>query len=268
MNTQTEYARRLHELHQPGSPLVLANVWDAVGARLVATAGAKAVATASASASWTLGVQDGGGLAREDAVALVGRVVRAVELPVTADLEDGYGDTATEVGETVAQVIAVGAVGVNLEDGLRSAAEHAECVAAAKAVADAAGIPIYLNARTDVYLRRIGDPETRLAETLDRARLYLAAGASGIFVPGLADPAVIATLAAELPAPLNVLAGPGLPTVPELAQLGVARVSLGPRPALAAYTALRRAAEELHSAGTYQALADTLSYADLDSLMG
>ncbi|GAA5006899.1 isocitrate lyase/phosphoenolpyruvate mutase family protein [Kitasatospora paranensis] len=267
MTTQQDKAALLHDLHRRGEPLVLANVWDALGARLVAAAGAPAIATASASASWSLGVPDHEGLDLADAVALIGRVARTVDLPVTADIESGYGTTAAEVGATVAAVLAAGAVGVNLEDGTRDAAEHAERIAAARAAADAAGVPLYVNARTDGFLLGLGEPEGRLEEAVRRAEEYLAAGASGIFVPGVRDPGTIAALAAAIPAPLNVLAGPGAPSVAELAALGVARISLGPAPALAAYGVLRDGAAELYRTGRYDGLATPFGYADANGLM-
>ena len=269
MNTarQQDKARQFHDLHRPGEPLVLANVWDALGARLVAAAGAPAIATASASASWTTGVPDGEGLDRETAVALVARVARSVVLPVTADLESGYGDTPAEVGETVAAVLAAGAVGINLEDGTRSAAEHAERVAAARAAADAAGVDLYVNARFDGFLLGLGEAEDRLDEAVRRAKEYLAAGASGIFVPGVRDVATVTALAAAVPAPLNVMAGPGAPSVRELAAAGVARISLGPGPALAAYGALRDGVAELYRTGSYDGLAGTLTYPEANALM-
>jgi 2-methylisocitrate lyase-like PEP mutase family enzyme len=267
MTTQQDKAALLHDLHRRGAPLVLANVWDALGARLVAAAGAPAIATASAAASWTLGVPDHEGLDRADAVALIGRVARSVDLPVTADIESGYGTTAAEVGGTVAAVLAAGAVGVNLEDGTRDATEHAGRIAAARAAGDAAGVPLYVNARTDGFLLGLGEPEGRLEEAVRRAKEYLAAGASGIFVPGVRDPATIAALVAAIPAPLNVLAGPGAPPVAELAALGVARISLGPAPALAAYGVLRDGVAELYRTGGYDGLATSFGYPDANGLM-
>ncbi|MEU1421520.1 isocitrate lyase/phosphoenolpyruvate mutase family protein [Kitasatospora sp. NPDC005751] len=264
--TQHELARALHALHRPGEPLVLANVWDAVGARLVAAAGARAVATASASVSWTLGSADGDAADRAEVLAQTALIVRSVALPVTADLESGFGATAAEVGETVTALLGTGAVGVNLEDGGRPAAEAAERIAAARAAADTAGVPLFVNGRTDVFLKQLGDPAGRLDEAVDRLRAYVAAGADGVFVPGVADPETIAALVAAVPAPLNVLAGPGSPSVPELAKLGVARVSLGPGLARAAYAAVRRAAEEVYSEGTYTALDGGLTYQELNAL--
>nr|WP_223245386.1 isocitrate lyase/phosphoenolpyruvate mutase family protein [Streptomyces sp. CBMA156] len=256
----------LHELHRPGEPLVLANAWDVPSARLVAAAGARAVATASASVSWSLGRADGGGADPEQVLARTAQVVRAVGLPVTADLEGGYADTAAGVGETIAALLATGAVGVNLEDEGRPLEEAAERIAAARAAADVAGVPLFVNARTDVFLHGIGAPEDRPEEAVRRLRAYVEAGADGVFVPGVSDPETIAALVAAVPAPLNVLAGPGSPSVAELAKLGVARISLGPGLAEVAYAAVRRAAEEVYGHGTFTALADGLGYPELNRL--
>ncbi|MFJ9693630.1 isocitrate lyase/phosphoenolpyruvate mutase family protein [Kitasatospora sp. NPDC101183] len=266
MTTQQEKARLLRELHRPGDPLVLANVWDAASARLVVAAGAKAVATASASVSWSLGSPDGGGADRDQVLARTAQIVRAVALPVTADIETGYADTPAGVGETVAALLATGAVGLNLEDAAFTPEQAAERIAAARAAADAAGVPAFVNGRTDVFLRGIGAPEGRLDEAVRRLRAYVEAGADGVFVPGVLDPAVVAALVEAVPAPLNVLAGPGSPSVAELAKLGVARISLGPGLAEVAYAAVRRAAEEVYGPGTYTVLEGGLSYPELNGL--
>ncbi|MGW3073578.1 MULTISPECIES: isocitrate lyase/PEP mutase family protein [unclassified Kitasatospora] len=265
-SVRREKAGLLRELHRPGEPLVLANAWDVPSARLVAGAGARAVATASASVSWSLGSADGGGADREQVLARTAQIVRAVDLPVTADLEGGYADSAAGVGETVAGLLATGAVGVNLEDEGRPLEEAAERIAAARAAADAAGVPLFVNARTDVFLRGIGAPEGRLDEAVRRLRAYVEAGADGVFAPGVSDPETIAALVEAVPAPLNVLAGPGAPAVAELAKLGVARISLGPGLAEVAYAAVRRAAEEVYGSGTFTALAEGLSYPELNRL--
>ncbi|GAA1178168.1 2-methylisocitrate lyase-like PEP mutase family enzyme [Kitasatospora gansuensis] len=265
--TQQAKAELLHALHVPGKPLVLANVWDAATARLVAAAGAPAVATASASVSWTRGVADGGGLDLAGSLAQTELVVRSVDVPVTADLEDGLAEDAPGVGRTVTELLALGAVGMNLEDsraaGLRPVAEAAERVAAARAAADAAGIRLYLNARTDVFLFGTGAVE----DAIERARAYLAAGADGIFVPGPTDPAVITELLAALPGVrLNVGGGAGAPNVADMARLGVARISLGPGLARVAYAAVRRAAEEVYGSGSYDSLTGGLEYGELNAL--
>ncbi|MFJ3202142.1 isocitrate lyase/phosphoenolpyruvate mutase family protein [Streptomyces sp. NPDC086989] len=267
MTTTVDLARRFTALHDPAAPLALANAWDVVSARLVEAAGAPAVATTSAGVAWSLGAPDGDALTRDRALDLVSRVVAAVSVPVTADIEGGFGADAAGVGETVAGVLAAGAVGVNIEDGTRAAADHAERVAAARAAADAAGVPLYINARIDTFLFGLGEAEGRLDETLARAAAYLRAGASGIFVPGVTDPATVRELAKGIDAPLNVLVGPGAPSVAELGALGAARVSLGSWVASAAYDVVRRAAEELIAGGTYTALDASLPYGELNALL-
>jgi 2-methylisocitrate lyase-like PEP mutase family enzyme len=251
-------------LHQPGTPLLLANAWDVATARLAEQAGSAAVATTSAGVAWSLGAADGGVLDRDRAVALVTPVVGAVS--VTADIEGGFADDAAGVAETIRLVVAAGAAGVNLEDSdrvgpalLLPVDEAARRIAAAR---DAAGAGLFINARVDTFLRG-GD----VADALTRARAYVAAGADGVFVPGTADPTVIAELVGGVDAPLNILAGPGSPTVAELAELGVARVSLGSSVAEAAYAVMRRATEELLAKGTYDTLAGAVSYGELNRLL-
>lgn len=267
MTSQHDLAVRFRELHVPGTPLALANAWDAASARVVAATGAPAVATTSAGVAWGLGAADGDRLDRDSAIELIRRVAGAVEVPVSADIESGFAADPDGVAATVAAVLQAGAVGINIEDGIRDPAEHAERIAAARRAADAAGIPLYINARTDVFLFGLGAPETRLAETLARAERYLEAGASGVFVPGVAAPETIAVLAKDIPAPVNILVGPGAPTVGELAELGVARVSLGSAVAEAAYGLVRRAAEELAASGTYTSVAQAIDYGELNKLM-
>ncbi|GGZ77462.1 isocitrate lyase/phosphoenolpyruvate mutase family protein [Streptomyces subrutilus] len=270
MTTHTELASRaaaFAALHTPAAPLALANVWDVAGARLVEAAGAAAVATTSAGVAWSLGSPDGDALARDRALDLVARVAAAVSVPVTADIEGGFGADAAAVGETVGGVLAAGAVGINIEDGHRAPAEHAERLAAARAAADSVGVPLYVNARIDTFLFGLGDPATRLDETLARAAAYLRAGASGIFVPGVVDPATVAELARGIDGPLNVLVGPGAPSVAEFGALGAARVSLGSLVAEAAYAVVRRAAEELLATGTYGSLRAALPYGELNALL-
>ena len=274
MTSQRRNAQLFHSLHDSAAPLTLANVWDVASARLVAATGAAAIATTSAGVAWALGAADGNLLDRDDAIGLIEWVVRAVPVPVSADIESGYGATAAEVADTVSQVVAAGAVGINIEDALtsgtsalRPAAEQSVRIGAARAAADKAGIPLFINARIDTYLGAVGPAESRLQDTLDRARAYLDAGASGIFVPGVTDADVIAALTAGIPAPVNVLAGPGALSVDELAELGVARVSLGSAVAQTAYDVVRRAATELLSTGTYGGLTDAVDYAELNDLM-
>ncbi|WP_018544835.1 isocitrate lyase/PEP mutase family protein [Streptomyces sp. LaPpAH-108] len=266
-HTHAADARLFRSLHTPAAPLALANAWDVASALVVEAAGARAIATTSAGVSWALGAPDGGALTRERALEVIARIAAAVTVPVTADIEDGYGADAAAVAETVAGVIEAGAVGVNIEDGTRPPAELAARLGAARRSAERAGADLFLNARVDTYLLGLGDPETRLEETLTRARLYVEAGADGVFVPGVTDPATLKALAEDIAVPLNVMAGPGAPSVDELGTLGVARVSLGPGVALAAYGAARRAARELFESGTVTSAADALSFAELDGLL-
>lgn len=256
-------AELFRSLHVPGTPLVLVNAWDAASARIAEAAGSTAVATTSAGVAWSLGAPDGDVLDRDQAVELIKRIVKAVSVPVTADIEGGFGTTPAEVGETITAVIAAGAVGVNIEDGDRDAQTTAARLAAARAAADASGVPLFINARIDTYLRGFGG----IAETLDRAAAYIAAGADGIFVPGVADPALIKELAASINAPLNILAGPGSPSIPDLGALGVARVSLGSSVAQAAYSIAQEAAKEALTSGTYESLNRSLDYGAINSLL-
>ena len=263
-------------LHRASTPLVLANTWDVASARIVAAAGAPAIATTSAGVAWSLGYPDGDAVDVDRAIDLIARIAAAVDVPVTADIESGYAADAAGVGRTVARVLEAGAVGVNLEDAapkgadspLRPAAEQAERLAAARAAATAQGVDLYINARTDVYLRAVGDPAQRLPATLERAAAYLEAGASGIFVPGITEPAIVAELVRGIAAPVNVLVGPGAPPVGQLAELGVARISTGSSLAAAAYAVAQRAARELAGTGTYEALAGELDYGTLNALFG
>ncbi|NGO74811.1 isocitrate lyase/phosphoenolpyruvate mutase family protein [Streptomyces sp. YC504] len=265
-------ARALHALHTPGQPLVLANVWDIPSARIVQEAGATALATTSSGISWELGAADGDHLERERAVEAVRKIAGAVELPVTADIERGYGELPKDVAVTVHAILEAGAVGINIEDsvgaGLLTDEEMAERIAAARAAADEAGVPLFINARTDTYLRQVGEQEGRLAETVRRAAVYREAGADGIFVPGVVALGTVKELVDAIDAPLNVLAGPGAPGVSEFAGLGVARISVGGRIAEAVHGLVRRAAKEVLTTGGYTQMTDAIEYGELNELFG
>jgi 2-methylisocitrate lyase-like PEP mutase family enzyme len=272
MTRQHDRAAAFHALHVPGTPLVLPNAWDAVSARLVEEAGAAAVATTSAGLVWALGAPDGERVDRDAALAAVGRIARAVTVPVSADIESGYAPDAEGVAGTVRAVLAAGAVGVNIEDAvhgaaaggpLRGVAEQAERIAAAREAADTAGVPLFVNARIDTFLGGAGGVDV----TLERAAAFRAAGADGIFVPGAVDPGTVTELVAGVDAPLNVMAGPGAPPVAELAALGVARVSTGSGLAQAAHALVRRAARELLGTGTYRSLTGALDYGRVNALL-
>ncbi|MGI8416078.1 MAG: isocitrate lyase/PEP mutase family protein, partial [Nakamurella sp.] len=195
------------------------------------------------------------------------RITRAVDVPVSADIESGFGSTEDEVAETVAAVLAAGAVGINIEDydanGFRDVDAQARRLTAIRQVAEEAGVPLYINARTDTYLAGNGD----FGETVDRAQAYLAAGASGVFVPGVGDLDLIGRLVAAIDAPLNILVGVGSPTIRALAEVGVRRASAGSSVAQAVYSHTMRAAVELLGAGTYTELADPITHPAMNTLM-
>jgi len=250
MVEQANKAEQFRALHIPGQPLVLFNIWDAGGARAVAAAGVKAVATGSWSVANAHGFADGERMPRALAIDNLRRIVAATDLPVTIDLESGYGDAPKDVGETVGLAIDAGAVGCNLEDSfpangtLRETVDQSERIRHARRTADAAGIRFFINARTDVFFQRPPeqDDEAMVVEAIARARAYAEAGADGLFAPGLADIALIARLAEASPLPLNIMVVDATPPLRVLAQHGVARVSHGPRPYLLAMKALEEAA--------------------------
>ena len=274
--TQLALAARFRQLHAAASDpiLVLPNAWDAMSARLVEAAGAAAVATTSAGISWALGRPDGQGLSREAMTGAVRVIVESVRVPVTADVESGYGaGTPDDVAETVRGVVGAGAVGINLEDApghggapLLDAAAQVARLTAARATAEALGADLFINARTDTYVKKVGSDADRFDETVRRARAYVAAGADGVFVPGVADAETIGRLAAAVGAPLNVIGGPGVPSVPELRALGVARVSVGPGLARSVMSHIRRVATEVLGPGTYESLREQVPSPEANAL--
>lgn len=270
--TQIDRAQAFRGLHDRRRILLLPNAWDAGSARLLAQRGFGAIATTSGGMAWSLGWADGERAPLDEVLAAIARITRAVELPVTADIESGYGATPAEVGATVREVIAAGAVGVNLEDGtpghgpLRERDEAAARIRAARVAADASGVPIVINARVDLWLRSGGDPAVHLAEAIERARAYLAAGADVIYPIGLTDGPTLAALVRALDAPINVAAMAGVPPLAELERLGVARVSTATRLATLALGAVDRAARAMLESGRFDALAADFSYADAQRL--
>lgn len=246
MKSQREHAQRFRELHKGGQPLVLFNIWDAGSAKAIVDTGAQALATGSWSVAAAHGFQDGEKIPLPLALANLQRIVAAVDVPVTIDLESGYGDVAA----TVRQAIAAGAIGFNLEDSipsekkLYSVEEQCERLRAAREAADELVESVFINARTDIFL--IADPSTHsdamVESALDRAHAYAAAGADGFFVPGLVDSEKIGRICARSPLPVNIMARPGSSSVAQLSKLGVARVSYGPHPYLLAMNGLREAA--------------------------
>jgi 2-methylisocitrate lyase-like PEP mutase family enzyme len=252
--TQAERARSLHALHVRGDPLVLYNIWDAGSARAVAAAGARAVATGSWSVAAAQGYDDGEAIPLDFLVRIASRIAASVELPLTVDFEGGYATAPDDLAATTTAILHSGAVGVNFEDrivqgeGLYPPQTQARRIAALRAAGDALGIPLFINARTDVFLG--SDPSTHaahLASAIARCDAYAQAGANGFFVPGLVAPELIARICDGCALPVNVMATASSPPAAVLARLGVARISHGPRPfrqAMAALTARCRTETE------------------------
>ena len=207
-------------------------------------------------------------------LAQIARIARAVKIPVTADLEAGYGDRPEDASQTARELIAAGAVGMNFEDctddpqnPLIDLRLQLERIRAIREVALESGVPLVLNARTDVYLAQVGPPETHYDHALQRSRAYRDAGADCVFVPGLGDPETIQRFVKDIKCPLNILAGPGSPSLADLEKLGVARVSLGSAPMRATLGLLRRMADELKTSGTYHALDGAPAHRELNKMM-
>ncbi len=257
MSRQAEHATTFHRLHTGAGPLILFNAWDAGSARAIASAGALAIATGSWSVAAAHGCDDGERLALADVLANARRIVQAVDLPVSIDLEAGYGIDADGVGASISALIETGAIGCNLEDGIagagamRTLEEQAARLRAARAAADRAGLALFVNARTDAFL--LAAPARHgefVDDVLARARAYAEAGGNGLFVPGLVDETLIRTVVEASPLPVNVMIGPGSPSIGHLAALGVARISHGPGPYIAAMDFVRQSAEAAHTAAS------------------
>src|SRR5579859_2959002 len=313
--SSAQKALRLLELHHGPQPLVLINCWDAASAVMIEHCGLPAVATSSAALANALGFADGQHLPWEQMLDAVARICRAVKVPVTADIEAGFAPDVKGLETSITQIIQAGAVGVNLEDAIPAGLQQVDPnirhgsplyplpeqiarIQAARRAAQAAGIHLVINARTDAYWQSGVEPAEAMRGTLERGKAYLQAGADCIFIPGLRNPDHIKTVIDHLSAdlrsddlrnndlrtnelpnkdlpsvhrvsPVNILAGPGVPSIPELARLGVKRVSYGSGPHRAAMGLLRRMAEEARTSGTYTALTEgAVPYEEMNGLMG
>jgi 2-methylisocitrate lyase-like PEP mutase family enzyme len=262
-------AQKFLELHDAAGILILLNAWDAASARVFAAAGAKAIGTTSMGISASQGLPDVEHIPLERMLESVSRIANAVDVPVNADMESGYGNTIEAVVASITRAAACGIAGINIEDGTPSetsplvdAGQFADRITAIRVGMTTMGVPLVINARTDVYLRAVGDPEERLRKTITRANTYVEAGADCVFVPGGLSRETIAELVREIDAPLNVVANPAIsspvvPSVSELADIGVARVSVGSGLMRTALAVTKRAAEEVLS-GSYQTMIDEL----------
>jgi 2-methylisocitrate lyase-like PEP mutase family enzyme len=243
----TDKIAQFKALHVPGDPLILVNIWDAGSAKAVAAAGAKAIATGSWGVASAQGSSDGENFPLEEALANLSRILTVTDLPVTIDMEAGYGDDPAAVGASVAQARAAGAAGINMEDRLPGTKELLPVAEAAARYRAAAASGLFVNARCDLFLSGdvANDGDALVGATLERARAYADAGASGLFVPFLADPECIGAICDASPLPVNILRGKGGPTHKELAGLGVARISHGHQPWAAAMAWLTAQAEQV-----------------------
>jgi 2-methylisocitrate lyase-like PEP mutase family enzyme len=272
---QGEKADAFRTMHQAPPILLLPNAWDAVSARLFVKAGARAIATTSAGVAATLGYPDGEKVPRDEMLEVVARIARVVDVPVTADIEAGYADSPDDLTETIRAVIDAGAIGFNLEDATGDSSlplyefeEQIARIRAARQAGERAGVRVVINARTDVYLAKVGEPARRFAETLRRVNAYREAGADCLFVPGVTDLATLTELVRKISGPLNVLAGPGMPSTGELEHIGVARLSVGSAIMRATLATARDAANELIQNGTYSGFLDrNIPYDEVNELM-
>jgi len=272
---QIKKAELLRALHHAEVPLVLPNIWDAGSAVLAANAGFPVIATASASVAWALGRPDGEKLDRGEMLEAIARIATRVRLPLTADIESGYGTTPADVAETVSKTLKAGAVGINLEDGISYATGTVfempaaiERITAARAAAQEAGINLVINARTDVYFGEQRSIPEKLEEAVARANAYLSAGADCAFVIAVRDTAAITELVREIHGPVNIIAGSPTLDINTLARLGVKRISLAGGLARNVLGGFKDALEEIRDNGTTGFLSEGLSHSELNRLYG
>jgi 2-methylisocitrate lyase-like PEP mutase family enzyme len=271
---QRRKAEAFRALHHTDHPLLLVNAWDISSARIVEEAGFPAVATTSAGIAFASGYPDGQKIHPDRMFARIAQIAGAVKVPVTGDVEAGYGDAPERASRTARNIIFGGAVGMNFEDATGDS-EHPladlplqlERIRAIREMAKKYELALVLNARTDVYLLQVGDTAKRYDEAVRRLSAFRDAGADCVFVPGIRDPDTIQRLVLDLSCPVNILAGPGSPSVSELAALGVKRISLGSGPMRATLGLLRRLTDEVKSAGTYTAMEGAPSHAEINALM-
>jgi len=252
-------------LHTASNPLVIPNAWDAASAALFAREGASAIATSSASLAWSLGYADGGALPRDALLAAIRRIQRVIDIPLTVDLEDGYSDAPASVAALVAEVAALGVVGINLEDGAQAPDLLAGKIAAARQALG--NTPLFINARTDVYLRGLANGGAATAMALERAKLYQTAGADGLFVPGLGNVEDTARIASQTTLPLNLMLLPSMPAIQSLFAVGARRLTAGPANFQTAYGHARTLAHALmtdhHTSGLF---ANSVGYDAMNAL--
>ncbi|MCS0671620.1 isocitrate lyase/phosphoenolpyruvate mutase family protein [Cytobacillus firmus] len=278
MNSQRQSlkAKTFHRLHQQASTFVLPNAWDVISAKMFEEYGFKAIGTTSAGIAASLGYLDGQSIPLNKMVETIENIAKSVNVPVSADIEAGYGQTVEEVLETVKAVAAAGAIGINLEDGtgdpnrpIFDMSSQEEKIAAIKELSESRNMPLFINARTDLYWLNIGDSSTRLQEAVKRAKAYQAAGADCIFIPGLTDTKIIKSIREEISCPINLLVDPEMPSLTELSEIGIERLSCGSVPFRATLTFLRSMSEEIVNRQTFHQMTngDVLSYKRLTEFL-
>jgi 2-methylisocitrate lyase-like PEP mutase family enzyme len=264
---QARRARRFRELHQGPKLLLLPNAWDVASARIFEEAGFPAVATTSAGVAFSLGFRDGQAIPLGELLKAVERISSALEVPLSVDFESGFGDRPEEVERNVRRLLEAGGIGINLEDGVAEPSRHVEKIQAARKAGEGLGVPVVINARTDVFLYALGEAATRFEETVRRVNAYREAGADCLFVPGVSDRETLGRLVREITGPLNVLAVAGAPRIDELETMGVRRVTVGSGPMRATLGLVQRIARELKDQGTYTSFVEgALSYPDANHL--
>jgi 2-methylisocitrate lyase-like PEP mutase family enzyme len=274
IEAQRAKATAFRAMHDRSRLLILPNAWDAMSARFIEDAGAPAIATTSAGVAYSLGYPDGEYAPRDEVVNALARIARVIDVPLSADIESGFGADEREVGETVRAIIEAGVVGINLEDSTGDPAKPlydldiaVARVRAARAAGEAAGVPLVINARTDVLITMKGDREELLQEAFRRENAFRAVGADCLFPLGLSGNDEITRAVKSIDGPVNLIFRPGIPTTAEIAKLGIARLSMGTSITLAALTVTRRIAQELLTNGTYSVLGEGVGYLEANKLM-
>jgi len=274
IRAQAQKAEQFRKMHHGPRMLVLANAWDVVSARILEECGHPAIATSSAAVAFSRGYPDGQIISRDEMLDVVGRIGRAVRVPVTADLEAGYGTTPKDMADTAKAAIEAGAIGMNLEDSgddessLVDLARQVEKIRAIRETAKSLGVSFVLNARSDVYLSSIGPEATRFERTVERLRAYRDAGADCLFAPGVHAKEIISKLVKAVAAPLNILITPQCPTLTELEKIGVARVSAGSTVMRAALRVVERIGKEMLESRSCETLFDrAIPWANLSAMM-
>ena len=272
-NDQKRMAEAFRAAHRGPRLLLLPNAWDAMSARQFEAARFGAIATTSGGVAWALGFADGEKAPWNEVVEATRRIVHAVRVPVTADIEGGYGETPDEVGRHIGEIIETGVVGFNLEDGtartdrpVRPIEDAVARIQAARAAADAAGVPAVINARIDLYLKNVGDAASRFDETVRRAKAYLAAGADCIYPFALGDMDTIARLVKAIDAPINIVARDTSPPVAEFERIGVARITIAAGASLVVMSLIKKIGAELRDGGRFDMLAHTMNRPEAQGL--